>query len=147
MTGERHALPCCRPSLWVCPAHRGTHRRAASTQQLANICCVGCSGATPPHTPRQPLPPAAAATTPTVTSSALITPQPLWTGTSRHSKVNTSTTKDEGSAHTTLSILTLLTPQFKVRCIYCKLVGDLLKSLLRTELIAGSATPMSVRRR
>lgn len=49
MTEERNTFSCLLPttpsvptSLWVCPPHRATGRRAASTKQLANICCVGC---------------------------------------------------------------------------------------------------------
>lgn len=51
MTGERNTFSCLLPTtpdpltpLWGCPPppHRATSRRAASTKQLANICCVGC---------------------------------------------------------------------------------------------------------
>lgn len=48
MTGERNTFSCRHPPPRVCLPHRATDRRAASTKQLANICCVGCRPPTAP---------------------------------------------------------------------------------------------------
>lgn len=42
MTGEPRHVPPPAPPSGCAPHAQRTHRRAASAQQLANICCVGC---------------------------------------------------------------------------------------------------------